>query len=88
MDDKSSNEDQRVLSVRQRCYAVVKKTDEKSVARKGYLGPCVAFYGINGSEGVAFMAHVDGHVRGLSGLIAELKRKAGGDLDGFEVAMA
>lgn len=74
--------------VRQRHYAVVKAVGEKSVARTGFLGPCVAFYGLNEAKGVAFMAHVDGYVWGLGKLITELKLATGGDLDGFEVALA
>lgn len=81
-------DEEKVLNLRQRHFAVVRKSDRKSILRTGYIGTCVAFYGINRSKGVAFMAHIDGQIRGLEALIVELTSAADGDLEGFEIAMA
>jgi len=81
----SSYQEQKTLNVRQRQFAIAKEGDGKRVLRTGFLGPCVAFYGVNASKGVAFMSHVDGKICGLKTLVEQLKHDADGDLRGFSL---
>lgn len=83
--DMSSKQEEKTLNVRQRQYAIAKRGDSQSVLRTGYLGPCVAFYGVNPSKGVAFMSHVDGKVSGLKAMVEQLKLHVDGDLEGFSL---
>jgi len=66
-------------------FAVTTKQEELSILRTGFLGPCVAFYGINEKKGIAFMSHVDANLFGMGGLRDRLKEVAEGDLDGFSL---
>lgn len=80
-----SDKAQRTHDVRQRTFAVARKFDPKTILRTGFLGPCVAFYGINPNKGVVFMSHIDGRVCGLESMVDELKHAADGDIQGFNL---
>lgn len=77
--------EEKTLNVRQGTFAVCKKGDRKSILRTGFIGPCVAFYGINADKGVAFMSHIDGKIFGLKAMVERLDRDAEGDLHGFSL---
>ena len=85
MSDSSISNDDKVLNVKQRTFAVAKRDDRQSVLRTGNLGPCVAFYGIDRTRGIAFMSHVDGKTLGLNLMAKRLLAEAEGDLSGFEL---
>jgi len=83
--DSKSHQAGTPLNVKQRTFAIAKKGDLKTVLRTGYIGPCVAFYGINVDKGVAFMSHIDGKICGLKSMVEQLKHEADGDLQGFSL---
>lgn len=81
--------DLKTFNVKQRSFCVITKHSEFPILlRTGYIGPCVAFYGFNERQGVAFMAHIDGNVRGVGKLMERLKEAANGDLEGFSLYAA
>ncbi|MEX3845588.1 hypothetical protein [Paraburkholderia sp. BR10882] len=88
MNETEQNREERTYNVRQRTFAVTNKENRLSVLRTGYLGPCVAFYGIHTEKGVAFMSHVDGNLRGIDDLAARLKEETNGDLAGFSLYLS
>lgn len=59
------------------------KRDPKPVLRTGYIGPCVAFYGVNPDKGIAFMSHIDGNIVGLQEMSKQLDKASNKDLKGF-----
>jgi hypothetical protein len=68
MRETEQEREHRTYNVRQRTFAVTTKRDRLSRLRTGYLGPCVAFYGLHAGKGVAFVSHVDGNLRGIGPL--------------------
>lgn len=82
--DPSLGIDLQIHDVRQRTFAVTTKTSRKHILRTGYIGPCVAFYGVN-DKGVAFMAHLDGSIGDSHLLTARLMHETKKDLSGFSL---
>lgn len=80
-----NNQVKTTLDVKERTFAIAKKGERKTILRSGYLGPCVAFYGINAHKGVAFMSHVDGNIYGMKRMVEQLELEADGDLKGFSL---
>lgn len=73
------------LNVRQRQFAIGKRGSSVSTVDTAYLGPRIAFYGVDAERGLVFLSHLDFHAVGLDRLISDLKEHTEGDLSGFEV---
>ena len=74
----------RAYHVPQRTFVVAPATDKFGL-KTGYLGPCVAFYGRNKTNGVSFMAHIDGSLAGIDGLTTQLQEESSNILKDFDL---
>lgn len=74
----------RAYHVPQRTFVVAPGTDEFGL-KTGYLGPCVAFYGRNRTNGVSFMAHIDGSLAGIDSLTTQLQKESCNRLQDFDL---